>query len=110
EELRFGLLGIKTVGENVVEAILRARAEQGSFRDLFDFCERVPVRTVSLLLNLGLVGSIGFASVYLNAAILPYHIAGAGFILIGSVLMEIESLTGGKWHFAHLKHKHRSHV
>ena len=84
------------------------------FVNLFSFyesIERLPVRTVSLLLNLGLVGSIGFASVYLNAPILPYHLAGAGFILIGSVLMEIESLTGGRWHFvALLKHRHRSHV
>lgn len=84
------------------------------FVNLFSFyesIERLPVRTVSLLLNLGLVGSIGFAHVYLGAPILPYHLAGAGFILIGSVLMEIESIVGHKWHFAaHLKHKHRSHV
>lgn len=84
------------------------------FVNLFSFyesIERLPVRTVSLLLNLGLVGSIGFAHVYLGAPILPYHLAGAGFILIGSVLMEIESIVGHKLHFAaHLKHKHRSHV
>lgn len=84
------------------------------FVNLFSFyesIERLPVRTVSLLLNLGLVGSIGFAHVYLGAAILPYHLAGAGFILIGSLFMELESITGRKMNFAaHLKHKHRSHV
>lgn len=84
------------------------------FVNLFSFyesIERLPVRTVSLLLNLGLVGSIAFANIYLGAAILPFHLAGAGFILIGSVLMEIDTLTGGRWHVAaHLKHKHRSHV
>ncbi|TSC57518.1 MAG: hypothetical protein Greene041662_941 [Candidatus Peregrinibacteria bacterium Greene0416_62] len=84
------------------------------FVNLFSFyesIERLPIRTVSLLLNLGLVGSIGFAHVYLGAPILPFHLAGAGFILIGSVLMEIESITGHKMHFAaHLKHRHRSHV
>ncbi|OGJ66058.1 hypothetical protein A3B61_01985 [Candidatus Peribacteria bacterium RIFCSPLOWO2_01_FULL_53_10] len=84
------------------------------FVNLFSFyesIERLPIRTVSLLLNLGLVGSIGFAHVYLDAPVLPFHLAGAGFILIGSVLMEIESITGHKVHFAaHLKHRHRSHV
>jgi drug/metabolite transporter (DMT)-like permease len=84
------------------------------FVNLFSFyesIERLPVRTVSLLLNLGLIGSIAFAHVYLGAEILPFHLAGAGFILIGSVLMEIESITGRKMHFAALlKHKHRSHV
>lgn len=84
------------------------------FVNLFSFyesIERLPVRTVSLLLNLGLVGSIAFANIYLGAAILPFHIAGAGFILIGSVLMEIESITGRKFGLAaHLKHRHRSHV
>lgn len=84
------------------------------FINLFSFyesMERLPVRTVSLLLNLGLVGSVAFAHIYLGAPILPFHLAGAGFILIGSVLMEIESITGHKIHFAaHLKHRHRSHV
>lgn len=84
------------------------------FLNLFSFYEaidRLPVRTVSLLLNLGLILSIGFAHVYLGASILPFHIAGAGFILIGSVFMEIESITKQEWHCAaHMKHKHRSHV
>ncbi len=47
EDLRFGLLGIKTVGENVVAEIVRARADGGAFADLFDFCERVSPRAVT---------------------------------------------------------------
>ncbi len=39
--IRFGLSAIKGVGKNVVDAILRARAD-GPFTDIFDFVERVP--------------------------------------------------------------------
>ncbi len=41
--IRFGLLGVKGVGQSAVEAILRARAD-GPFVDLFDFCARVDLR------------------------------------------------------------------
>lgn len=44
--IRFGLGGIKGVGESAVEAILEARA-QGPFEDLFDFCARVDIRRVN---------------------------------------------------------------
>lgn len=84
------------------------------FVNVFSFYEAMdylPVRTVSLLLNLGLVVSIAFANAYLGSPIFAYHIAGAALILIGSGLMEIESITGKKVHFiAHLKQKHRAHV
>ncbi len=45
-KIRFGLGAIKGVGESAIEAILEARA-QGSFRDLFDFSERVDSRRVN---------------------------------------------------------------
>ena len=45
-KIRFGLGAIKGVGESAIEAILEARAK-GSFRDLFDFCERVDARRVN---------------------------------------------------------------
>ncbi len=84
------------------------------FLNLFCFYEamdRMPVRTVSLLLNLGIVVSIAFANIYLGTPIEAFHIAGAGFILIGSVLIELDCFSRHKVHFvAHLKHKHRSHV
>ena len=38
--IRFGLSGVKNVGDNAVRAILRAREEK-PFEDLYDFCERV---------------------------------------------------------------------
>ena len=40
EVVRFGLYGIKNVGDGAVEHILKARAK-GKFKDLYDFCKRV---------------------------------------------------------------------
>ena len=45
--VRFGLQGIKNVGEGAVKAILEARAEDGSFKSLFDFCGRIDSRRVN---------------------------------------------------------------
>ena len=45
--VRFGLQGIKNVGEGAVKAILEARAENGPFKSLFDFCERIDGRRVN---------------------------------------------------------------
>ena len=44
--IRFGLAAIRNVGEGAAEAILRARSD-GSFRSLFDFCERADLRAVN---------------------------------------------------------------
>jgi DNA polymerase-3 subunit alpha len=45
--VRFGLQGIKNVGEGAVRAILEARADGGAFRNLFDFCKRIDTRRVN---------------------------------------------------------------
>lgn len=39
--VRFGLVAIKGVGEGIVEAIITERDENGAFRHLFEFAERV---------------------------------------------------------------------
>ncbi len=39
--IRFGLAAIKGVGEKLVEGIIEARAADGAFTHLFEFCERV---------------------------------------------------------------------
>jgi DNA polymerase-3 subunit alpha len=44
--IRFGLGAVKNVGVSAVEAILEAR-ETATFKDLFDFCERVDLRRVN---------------------------------------------------------------
>jgi DNA polymerase-3 subunit alpha len=44
--IRYGLGAIKGSGQNAIEEILRAR-EEGPFKDLFDFCERIDRRIVN---------------------------------------------------------------
>jgi DNA polymerase-3 subunit alpha len=45
--IRFGLGAIKNVGANAVESIVKARAEDGRFGSLYDFCERVDLGAVN---------------------------------------------------------------
>ena len=40
-DIRFGLGGVKGVGENAVEAIVTEREKNGKYKDIFDFVERV---------------------------------------------------------------------
>jgi len=40
-EIRFGLAGVKGVGENVVEEIIKEREKNGQFETIYDFVERV---------------------------------------------------------------------
>ena len=40
-DIRFGLAGIKGVGEGAVEAIIEEREKNGYYKDIFDFVERV---------------------------------------------------------------------
>lgn len=46
-KIRFGLGAIKGSGEAAVEAIVSEREENGPFKDVFDFSERVNLRTVN---------------------------------------------------------------
>ncbi|HWV37508.1 MAG TPA: DNA polymerase III subunit alpha [Vulgatibacter sp.] len=50
KQIRFGLGGIKGVGETAIDAILEAREQEGGkgpFVGLYDFCERVDLRRVN---------------------------------------------------------------
>lgn len=46
-EIRFGLGGLKGVGEAAVESIISERKENGVYTDIFDFIKRVNQRTVN---------------------------------------------------------------
>ncbi|MDY3091102.1 MAG: DNA polymerase III subunit alpha [Porphyromonas sp.] len=46
-DIRFGLSAVKNVGGSVVESILNARAEGGSFVDVYDFFERLDYSAVN---------------------------------------------------------------
>lgn len=47
QNIRFGMGGIKGLGENAVQAILDERKANGKFTDIFDFVERVNLQTVN---------------------------------------------------------------
>jgi DNA polymerase-3 subunit alpha len=62
--VRFGLAGIRNVGEGVVQHIIAARQQAGTFKDFFDFCWRVDVsalnkRTVESMIKAGAFDSMG---------------------------------------------------
>jgi DNA polymerase III subunit alpha len=46
-EIRFGLGGLKGVGENAIENIIAERKKNGFYKDPFDFIKRINQRTVS---------------------------------------------------------------
>ncbi len=46
-EIRFGLGGLKGVGEAAVESIISERMKKGSFESIFDFIRRINQRTVN---------------------------------------------------------------
>jgi DNA polymerase-3 subunit alpha len=45
--IRFGLAAVKNVGQNAIEAILKAREKQERFSSLHEFCQKVEQRTVN---------------------------------------------------------------
>jgi len=45
-EVIFALTAIKGLGRGAAEALVKARVEKGPFRDLFDLCERIDLKTV----------------------------------------------------------------
>ncbi len=60
--IRFGLDAVKGVGYQAVEAIKRAREEDGPFTDLWDFCARVDGRAVNKKAIEALIKCGGFES------------------------------------------------
>src|SRR5437879_3421831 len=45
--IRFGLAAVKNVGRNAIESIIAGRKEQGSYRSIFEFCEKVDLRLLN---------------------------------------------------------------
>ncbi len=46
-KIRFGLGAVKNVGETAIEVILKGREEEGPFKSIFDFCERMDSQRVN---------------------------------------------------------------
>ncbi len=46
-DIRFGLGAVKNVGKNAIEAIIRSREQEGRFKNIFEFLERIDSRQVN---------------------------------------------------------------
>jgi DNA polymerase III subunit alpha len=62
--IRFGLSGVRNVGEGMVAHVVAAREQAGPFADFHDFCDRVDMtvlnkRTVESLIKAGAFDSLG---------------------------------------------------
>ncbi len=47
DAIRFGLGAVKNVGQNAVEAIIKARTELGRFRSIYQFCEHAAMQAIN---------------------------------------------------------------
>ncbi|WP_428936848.1 DNA polymerase III subunit alpha [Fontivita pretiosa] len=61
--IRFGLCAVRGVGEKAVEAILQERRKSGPFTSIYDFCERVDLRSVNRATIEALVKCGAFSSI-----------------------------------------------
>ncbi|MGH0028576.1 MAG: DNA polymerase III subunit alpha [Myxococcota bacterium] len=66
--IRFGMAGVKNVGEGAIESILAAREEGGPFESLFDFAARIDGRRVNRRVVESLVKCGAFDSLHESRA------------------------------------------
>jgi len=64
DAVRFGLGAVKNVGQGAVEAIIRARGEQGQFSSIYQFCEHADMsainrRVIESLIKAGAMDGLG---------------------------------------------------
>lgn len=55
--VRFGMAGVKGIGENAVNSIIQEREDNGIYKDIFDFVERINLTSVNKKGIESLVGS-----------------------------------------------------
>jgi DNA polymerase-3 subunit alpha len=70
----YGLGAIKGVGEGAIEGIINSRQQDGLFRDLFDFCQRIDLkkanrRTLEALIRAGAMDPLGPSRATLMASL-----------------------------------------
>jgi len=68
EGIRFGLAGVKNVGEGAIEALLEARAAGGRFTSLYEFARRIDGRKLNRRVVESLVKCGAFDSLHPNRA------------------------------------------
>ncbi|MDI6821622.1 MAG: DNA polymerase III subunit alpha [Actinomycetota bacterium] len=47
QAIRFGLSAVRNVGSSVIDSIIQAREKGGSFKSIYDFCERVDLTVIN---------------------------------------------------------------
>ena len=62
-EIRFGMSGVKGVGANAVDDIIKERQKGGEFKDIWDFAERINLQSVNKKNWEALIYSGGFDSI-----------------------------------------------
>jgi DNA polymerase III subunit alpha len=67
-QVRYGLGGVKGVGQGAVESLLAERDRNGTFADLFDFCRRIDLRKANKKLLEALIFSGSLDEFGLNRA------------------------------------------
>lgn len=82
QNIRFGMGGIKGLGENAVQAILDERKANGKFTDIFDFVERVNLQTVNKknIECLALAGALDSIAPFHRSQFFAQDNKGASFI------------------------------
>lgn len=78
EGIRFGLGGIKGLGDGVVDIILEERKLQGPFKSLYHFMKRIDLKkvgkkSVELLIDAGCFTSLGWTKDALRTALEPMY-------------------------------------
>lgn len=80
--IRFGMGGIKGVGENASLSIIKERRENGRFKDIYDFVERVPLQIVNKknLECLAMAGALDSMVTFHRSSFFAADAKGANFI------------------------------
>ena len=73
-DIRFGMGGMKGFGANIVDAIVAEREANGSFKDIYDFCERMA----------GIVNRKAMESLVYAGALDSFGIERSRYFMIGS--------------------------
>ena len=71
--IRFGLSGIKNVGTNVVDELIKEREENGPFKDVLDFVTRVNLRSMNRRCMEALVMAGAFDSFNMTRSVFFYQ-------------------------------------
>jgi len=68
EAVRYALCALKGVGENAMAIVVAERTENGAFKDVFDFAERVNPKSLNKRQIQGVAAAGGFESLNINRA------------------------------------------